>query len=45
MDNLRAMMAEMDKSGTGKVTFEEWRDYLLVSAVSVAWTDWSARFE
>lgn len=31
LENLREMMKEMDKDGSGKVTFAEWRDFLLVS--------------
>ena len=31
LDKLQDMVKEMDKTGSGKVTFEEWRDFLLVS--------------
>lgn len=30
------MVAEMDKDGSGHVTFDEWRDFLLVRTVLLA---------
>lgn len=38
------MIKEMDKTGSGVVTFEEWRDFLLVSSLLSLWSYPSAGY-